>query len=319
VEVSFIVICKCFSIILLLVFAALPRPLPVQSDMHVVSLPALTASWTTPAVGSSPAIPWAHLFQGLKFADVTGLAYVRNRDYSPTLGRFIERDPIGFEAGDNNWYRFVANGPAGKTDPSGLWAWDDDWIQMGAGGLLGFYGTGVAADGWSSNTNVAIHKDIHAQAAAAREKAWRGYREATNPVDAGANLLFGVGLNAVGEGFAHGGIGIAEVVFFGGLRGPGAAEPCAVEGAGRALGSLGSNPFAGKSAQEIVAIFKARGYVPRGRDPASGKGTFVNPASGRGYHIDAIHDPPKGPHVGVHRPRNLRDRMPPRDYPMGEP
>lgn len=29
-------------------------------------------------------------------------------------------DPIGFDAGDNNWYRFVANGPTGKTDPSGL-------------------------------------------------------------------------------------------------------------------------------------------------------------------------------------------------------
>lgn len=29
-------------------------------------------------------------------------------------------DPIGFSAGDNNWYRFVANGPTGKTDPSGL-------------------------------------------------------------------------------------------------------------------------------------------------------------------------------------------------------
>ena len=27
--------------------------------------------------------------------------HVRHRDYSPTLGRFIERDPIGFETGDN--------------------------------------------------------------------------------------------------------------------------------------------------------------------------------------------------------------------------
>ncbi|RLT06579.1 MAG: hypothetical protein DWI23_01520 [Planctomycetota bacterium] len=47
-------------------------------------------------------------------------SHVRHRGYSPTLGRLIERDPIGFEAGDNNWYRFVANGPTGKTDPSGL-------------------------------------------------------------------------------------------------------------------------------------------------------------------------------------------------------
>ena len=80
----------------------------------------LTASWATPPAGSTPAVPWAHLFQGLEFTDVTGLAYVRHRDYSATLGRFIELDPIGFDAGDNNWYRFVGNGPTGKTDPSGL-------------------------------------------------------------------------------------------------------------------------------------------------------------------------------------------------------
>ncbi|NBT35870.1 MAG: hypothetical protein EBT03_10110 [Betaproteobacteria bacterium] len=49
---------------------------------------------------------------------------VRRREYSPTLGRFIERDPIGFEAGDNNWYRFVANEPTQKTDSSGLVAPD---------------------------------------------------------------------------------------------------------------------------------------------------------------------------------------------------
>jgi len=83
----------------------------------------LAASWATPPAGSTPAVPWAHLFQGLEFTDVTGLAYVRHRDYSASLGRFIELDPIGFSAGDNNWYRFVANGPTGKVDPSGLESW----------------------------------------------------------------------------------------------------------------------------------------------------------------------------------------------------
>ena len=85
----------------------------------------LTASWATPAAGSTPATSWAHLFQGLAFTAVTGLAYVRHRDYSANLGRFIELDPIGFEARDNNWYRFVTNGPAGKTDPSGLGVFED--------------------------------------------------------------------------------------------------------------------------------------------------------------------------------------------------
>jgi RHS repeat-associated protein len=86
----------------------------------------LTASWGTPAAGSAPITPWSHLFQGLKLTDVTGLAYVRHRDYSPTMGRFIERDPIGFEAGDSNWYRFVANEATVKTDPSGLCELDPD-------------------------------------------------------------------------------------------------------------------------------------------------------------------------------------------------
>jgi RHS repeat-associated protein len=80
----------------------------------------LSASWTTAA---SPMVTvWNHLFQGLKFTETTGLAYVRNRDYSASLGRFIERDPIGFSAGDNNWYRLLANGPTFGTDPSGLTA-----------------------------------------------------------------------------------------------------------------------------------------------------------------------------------------------------
>jgi hypothetical protein len=38
------------------------------------------------------------------------------------VGRLTGWEPLGFEAGDNNWYRFVANGPAGKTDPTGLTA-----------------------------------------------------------------------------------------------------------------------------------------------------------------------------------------------------
>lgn len=37
----------------------------------------LTASWATPPIGSSAAVPWAHLFQGLEFTDVTALAYAR--------------------------------------------------------------------------------------------------------------------------------------------------------------------------------------------------------------------------------------------------
>jgi hypothetical protein len=85
---------------------------------------------------------------------------------------------------------------------------------------------------------------------------------------------------------------------------------------GIAAKSLGANPFKGKSAQQIGDMLENKGYVPKGKDPISGQGTYIIPKTGRGYHIDADHLDPKGPHVGVHRPRGLRDSMKPRDYPL---
>jgi hypothetical protein len=39
--------------------------------------------------------------------------------YNPTTGRWLSRDPIGFEAKDANLYRYVLNSPVNKVDPSG--------------------------------------------------------------------------------------------------------------------------------------------------------------------------------------------------------
>ncbi len=36
------------------------------------------------------------------------------------VGRLTGWEPLGFEAGDNNWYRFVLNSPTALTDPTGL-------------------------------------------------------------------------------------------------------------------------------------------------------------------------------------------------------
>ena len=49
-----------------------------------------------------------------------GLYDYRNRTYSPTLGRFLQTDPIRFEAGDVNLYRYVFNNPVNWVDPLGL-------------------------------------------------------------------------------------------------------------------------------------------------------------------------------------------------------
>lgn len=82
---------------------------------------------------------------------------------------------------------------------------------------------------------------------------------------------------------------------------------------------LGSNPFKGKAREEVGKLLKAKGYKPKGKDAVNGHGTFVNPKTNRGYHIDADHPLPKGPHVGVGRPRGFRkiDGVPAvKDYPL---
>lgn len=53
------------------------------------------------------------------YTDATGLGYVRARYYDPVNGRWVSRDPIGFDGGDWNVYGYVANMPIFALDPSG--------------------------------------------------------------------------------------------------------------------------------------------------------------------------------------------------------
>jgi len=52
--------------------------------------------------------------------DANDLYYYRARYYDPLAGRFLSLDPIGFESGDFNFYRYIGNNPVNHTDPSGL-------------------------------------------------------------------------------------------------------------------------------------------------------------------------------------------------------
>ena len=58
-------------------------------------------------------------YTGRPFLDSLQLQYSRARFYDPQLGRFVSTDPTGFEGGDFNLYRYVANSPLTHTDPSG--------------------------------------------------------------------------------------------------------------------------------------------------------------------------------------------------------
>ena len=67
--------------------------------------------------------------------DGTGLYYYRARYYSPAYNRFISEDPLGFAAGDSNFYAYARNSPTNLSDPSGesVGACTDDQTQSLSG------------------------------------------------------------------------------------------------------------------------------------------------------------------------------------------
>ena len=82
------------------------------------------------------------LFTGQRFDPETGLYYYRARYYSPSLGRFLQTDPVGYKD-DLDWYAYVGNDPTNKTDPTGKDACD----------ICVLFVFTVAVAGWEAHEN----------------------------------------------------------------------------------------------------------------------------------------------------------------------
>jgi RHS repeat-associated protein len=61
-----------------------------------------------------------YAYIGREFDVETNLQYNRARYYDPSTGRWMSQDPLGFDAGDSNLYRYAYNQPTGGSDPSGF-------------------------------------------------------------------------------------------------------------------------------------------------------------------------------------------------------
>ena len=85
----------------------------------------ITTSYTYEPFGTATSVGASSTnsfqFTGRENDGGTSLFFYRARYYSPTSGRFIAEDPLGFPGGpDVNLYAYVGNNPISLTDSSGL-------------------------------------------------------------------------------------------------------------------------------------------------------------------------------------------------------
>ena len=107
-----------------------------------------------PDFGPDSGVTYAspYLFTGRRFDSETGLHQYRWRHYDSGLGRFLERDPIGYVAGMNH-FAYVANSPLHLVDPMGL-----DWLDTTDRFIAGF--SDAISFGATTKLRSAIHGSI---------------------------------------------------------------------------------------------------------------------------------------------------------------
>ena len=226
--------------------------------------------------------PSRYQFTGREFDSFTSLQYSRARFYDPKLGRFISEDPIGFGGGDVNLYGYVWNNPAAFTDPLGLDGYGNDladrldayidyarlayqggvqdWQRNGSINTIADLSRGVVD---SLRVGSGVGNAIYDPNASGWQRAGNVANDALRAAAIAA--IVARGATTAVSALSRFGAPAAEI------------EACAIRP---------FNPFKGKTAVEINDMLRKRGFTTSGSDPAGGPGGYINPKSGRSYHID---------------------------------
>ncbi|MGI2030477.1 RHS repeat-associated core domain-containing protein, partial [Endozoicomonas acroporae] len=106
----------------------------------------------------------------------SGLYYNRHRDYAPSLGRYIQNDPIGLLGGANSYVYALAN-PALYIDPLGLFVSLCDLIARMPDKLKGTLsaglGVGLGGSGTLSITDDGISGGVFVGLAGGAKGSWK--------------------------------------------------------------------------------------------------------------------------------------------------
>jgi RHS repeat-associated protein len=155
---------------------------------------------------SNDNVSGSHRYTGRRIdAETNGLLYYRARIYSPTLGRFMQPDPIGYRGG-RNLYAYVKNDPLNLTDLYGTDSGDENGNGYGDGSTgSGFGGLNAgeqavdtsAVSGTISNASVAPLSEVTTeQREEIKEHVEVNVEIAKETLEAGSRLAKSVELSA---------------------------------------------------------------------------------------------------------------------------
>jgi RHS repeat-associated protein len=141
--------------------------------------------------GSDPlGNPW--MYTGRFLDEETGLYYYRARTYSPSMGRFLQRDPLGYGPGPS-LYEYVLCRPTVETDARGTGDLPGS-VRGGAGGEDGVgAGPGAARVGDGDALTRAESAAAAAEARAAAEASRRASEDAQRNLDVVVDMVMSSG------------------------------------------------------------------------------------------------------------------------------